>query len=219
MQTVDWIAEFPFVLSLMAGAVAYAGALLLRRGLALAAGDHVPGWPAAILRALGLACVLASFVWAWTLRPSVGPSGVITSMGTYSPTAFSRTILTPAVLALTVGSALLIIGGLAQALWALMAHLRNSTYGRMPDRLAEWAPYRVIRRPMTLGIGLALLGATLLAGTLAAWTCLILAAGMVCVLQELDDRELRSRVAWVAEQHRRIPRLIPRRVARRARQG
>jgi len=39
------------------------------------------------------------------------------------------------------------------------------------------------------------------------------------VLQELDDRELRSRVAWVAEQHWRIPRLIPRRVPRRARQG
>ena len=53
MQTADWIAEFPFVLSLMAGAVAYAGALLLRRGLALAAGDRVPGWPAAVLRALG----------------------------------------------------------------------------------------------------------------------------------------------------------------------
>jgi len=219
MQTTDWIAEFPFVLSLMAGAVAYAGALLLRRGLALAAGDRVPGWPAAILRALGLASVLASFVWAWTLGPSVGPSGVITSMGTYSPTALTRTILTPAVLTLTIGSALLIFGGLALALWALMARLRNGTYGRSPDRLAEWAPYRVIRRPMTLGIGLVLLGATLLAGTLTAWACLILAAGMVGVLQEVDDRELRSRVAWVAEQHRRIPRLIPRRVPRRARQG
>jgi protein-S-isoprenylcysteine O-methyltransferase Ste14 len=219
MQTADWIAEFPFTLSLMAGAVAYAGALLLRRGLALATDGRVPDWPAAVLRSLGLASVLASFVWAWTLRPSVGPSGVITSMGTYSPAALARTSLTPAVLALTVGSGLLILGGLALAMWALMARLRNGTYGRSPDRLAEWAPYRVIRRPLTLGSGLALLGATLLAGTLAAWACLILAAVLVCVLQEFDDRELRSRVAWVTEQHRRIPRLIPRRLPRRARQG
>jgi protein-S-isoprenylcysteine O-methyltransferase Ste14 len=219
MQTADWIAEFPFVLSLTAGAVAYACALLLRRGLAMAAGNRVPGWPAAVLRALGPVSILASFVWAWSLGPSVGPSGVITSMGTFSPTALARQSLTPGGLALTIGSGALILGGLALATWSLLARIRNGTYGRTPDRLAEWAPYRVIRRPLTLGCGLALFGATLLAGTLAAWACLILAAVLVCVLQEFDDRELRSRVAWVAEQHRRIPRLIPRRVRRRAPQG
>jgi hypothetical protein len=219
MQTADWIAELPFVLSLTAGAVAYVGALLLRRGLALAVAGRVPGWPAAILRTLGLASVLASFVWAWSLGPSVGPSGVITSMGTYSPAALARENLTPIGLALAIGSGALILGGLALAVWALMARIRNGTYGRSPDRLAEWAPYRVVRRPLTLGCGLALLGATLLAGTLAAWACLILAAVLVCLLQELDDRELRSRVAWVAEQHRRIPRLVPRFPARGARHG
>jgi len=219
MQTADWIAEFPFVLSLAAGGAAYAGALLLRRGLALAADERLPGWPAAALRALGLASLLASFVWAWSLGPRVGPSGVITSMGTFSPAALARESLTPSGLALTIGSGALILGGLALVVWALMARIRNGTYGRTPDRLAEWAPYRAIRRPMTLGCGLALFGATLLAGTMAAWGCLILAGILACVLQELDDRELRSRVAWVAEQHRRIPRLIPRRASRRARHG
>lgn len=219
MRTADWIAELPFVLSLTAGAVAYAGALLLRRGLVLAADNRLPAWPAALLRALGLASVLASFVWAWSLGPSVGPSGVITSMGTFSPTALARESLTPGGLALTTGSAALILGGLALTVWAFLARARNGTYGRSPDRLAEWVPYRVIRRPMTLGCGLALSGATLLAGTLAAWACLILAAVLVCLLQEFDDLELRSRVAWVAEQHRRIPRLIPRRVSPRARRG
>ena len=140
-------------------------------------------------------------------------------MGTFSPTALARESLTPSGLAMTIGSGALILGGLALVVWALMARIRNVTYGRSPDRLAEWAPYRVIRRPMTLGCGLALFGATLLAGTLAAWACLIVAAVLVCLLQEFDDRELRTRVAWVAEQHRDIPRLFPRRVLRRARRA
>jgi protein-S-isoprenylcysteine O-methyltransferase Ste14 len=172
-----------------------------------------------ILRALGLVSLLASFVWAWSLGPSVGPSGVITSMGTFSPTALARESLTPSGLALTIGSGALILGGLALVVWALLARIRNGTYGRTPDRLAEWAPYRVIRRPMTFGCGLALFGATILAGTMGGWGCLILAGVLVCVLQEVDDRELRSRVAWVAEQHRRIPRLIPRRTSHPARRG
>lgn len=219
MRMADWIAEFPFLISLMAGAVAYAGGLLLRRGLALATDGRGPGWPAVGLRALGLASVLASFVWAWSLGPQIGPSGVITSMGTYSPAALAREGLTPGLLALTVGSGILILGGLALAAWSLIVRIRNGVFGRSPDRLAERPPYRILRRPLTLGCGLALLGATLLAGTLAAWACLILAAGLVCLLQEFDDLELRSRVAWVAEQHRRIPRFIPRLVARRARHG
>jgi protein-S-isoprenylcysteine O-methyltransferase Ste14 len=140
-------------------------------------------------------------------------------MGTYSPATLARESLTPGELAYVVASALLILSGLGLAGWALMARIRNVVAGRSLDRLADRAPYSWIRRPLTLGIGLALLGATLLAGTLGAWACLVLAAGLVWVLQEFDDLDLRSRFAWVAEQHRRIPRFIPKLSLRRARRG
>ena len=219
MESPNWIAGFPFVLSLMAGTAAYAGGMLLRRGLALATDGRAPGWPSAILRSLGLVCMAASFVWAWSLQPRVGQVGLITTLGTYSPAALANENLTPGQLAFVVGSGLLVLGGLALAGWALSARIRNTVVGLPPDRLAERAPYDRIRRPLTLGIGLALLGGTLLAGTLGAWACLILAVVLGWILQEFDDLDLRSRFAWVADQQRRIPRFIPRFSLRRARRA
>jgi protein-S-isoprenylcysteine O-methyltransferase Ste14 len=219
MQTVDWIAGFPFVLSLVAGAMAYGGGLLLRRGLALATDGRAPTWPSAILRAIGLIFVAGSFVWAWSLQPRVGQVGLITTLGTYSPTALTRETLTPGQLAIVVGSGVLVMAGLVLAGWALVARIRNSVLGRSPDHLADHNPYSIIRRPLTLGIGVALLGATLLADTLGAWVCLILGCGLGWILQEFDDLDLRSRVAWVADLQRRVPRFLPRFSLRRARRA
>jgi protein-S-isoprenylcysteine O-methyltransferase Ste14 len=219
MPTPNWIAWFPFVLSLTAGVAAYAGGLLLRRGLALATGGRAPGWPSAILRGFGLICMAASFAWAWSLQPRPEQVGLITTLGTYSPAALTRGALTAGQLALVVAGSLLVLGGLALAGWALIARIRNTLAGHLVDRLAERAPYNRIRRPLTLGIGVALLGGTLLAGTLGAWACLILAAGLGWLLQEFDDLDLRSRFAWVADQQRRIPRFLPRSSRRRSRRG
>ena len=212
-----WLGEFPFLISLTAGGVAYVCGVILRRGLALAGAGRPPTWPADAVRVLGALCLLASFLWAWSLGPDVGPSGVITTMGTFSPAALAKQDLSLNALAITVGGGLLVLAGLALAVWSLTARIRNGVFGKSPDRLADRPPYRSIRRPMTLGFGLALLGATMLAGTPAAWVCLIIAACLMWFLQEVDDRELRSRFGWVAEQQRRIPRFIPRPVARRAR--
>jgi protein-S-isoprenylcysteine O-methyltransferase Ste14 len=217
METPDWLAGFPFVISLMAGAAAYAGGLLLRRGLALATDGRAPGWPSAIMRGLGLVCMAASFAWAWSLQPRVGQVGLITTLGTYSPSALAREALTPGLLARLVVSCLFVLGGLALVGWALNARIRNLIVGHTPDRLAARAPYSRIRRPVTLGLGMGLLGGTLLAGTLGSWACLILAVALGWILQEFDDLDLRSRVAWVAEQQRRIPRFIPRLGLRRGR--
>jgi len=214
-----WLSEFPFLIGLAAGGLAYACAVMLRRGLALAGAGRPPTWPTDALRVLGVLCLLASLLWAWSLGPSAGPSGVITTMGTFSPAALAKQDLSLKALAFTVGSGLLVVAGLALAIWSLTARIRNGVFGKSPDRLADRPPYRSIRRPMTLGFGLALLGATLLAGTLAAWACLMVTACLVWLLQEIDDRELRSRFGWMAEQHRRIPRFIPRPSRRRAGRG
>ncbi len=219
MRTAEWIAGFPFVLGLAAGAVAYTVGLLLRRGLALATDGRAPGWPSAIPRVIGLAFVAASFVWTWSLRPRSGQVGLITSLGTYSPSALTRESLTPGQLAFVVASGLLVMAGLALAGWALVARVRNSVLGRSPDHLAGHVPYSIIRRPLMLGIGVALLGGTLLADTLGAWVCLMIGSALGWILQELDDLDRRSRIAWVAEEQRRILRFIPRFSSRRARRA
>jgi protein-S-isoprenylcysteine O-methyltransferase Ste14 len=214
-----WLGEFPFLIGLAAGGLAYACGVMLRRGLALAGAGRPPTWPTDALRLLSVLCLLASFLWAWSMGPSVGPSGVVTTIGTFSPAAMAKQDLSLKALAFTAGSGMLVVAGLALAIWSLTAHIRNGIFGKSPDRLAERPPYRSIRRPMTLGFGLALLAATLLAGTLPAWVCLIVTACLVWLLQEIDDRELRSRFGWVAEQHRRIPRFIPRLSRRGAGRG
>ena len=81
--------------------------------------------------------------------------------------------LSAADLALTVACWLLVIAGVALAAWSLTARIRNGLFGKSPDRLAERPPYHRLRRPMTLGVGVVLLGATLLAGTIPAWVCLL----------------------------------------------
>jgi protein-S-isoprenylcysteine O-methyltransferase Ste14 len=206
-----WLGEFPFLIAVVAGALAYACGLLLRRGLALAGGARPPAWPGDVLRALGVLSWLAAFAWAWSLGPRPGRFGVITTMGTFSPAAMASKELTAAGLLLTVLCWLLVVAGMALAAWSLLARIRNGLLGKSPDRLAERPPYHRLRRPMTLGVGLALLGATFLAGTIPALACLLAVALVVLVLQEIDERELRSRLAWLAEQHRRIPRFLPRR--------
>jgi hypothetical protein len=216
MQIGDWIAGFPFVLGLLAGAVAYATGLLLRRGLALATGGRAPAWPSGVIRGLGLAFMAASFAWTWSLQPRTGQVGLITSLGTFVPSSYARESLTPGQVAFIAASGLLILAGLALAGWAITARIRSVVLGRTPDRLADRAPYSALRRPLMLGIGVALLGATLLADTLGAWVCLLLGCSLGWVLQELDDLDLRSRVDWIAEQQRRIPRFIPRLPSRRA---
>lgn len=206
-----WLAEFPFLIAVAAGGMVYTCGLLLRRGLALAAGNHPPAWPAEMLRALGILSWLSAFLWAWSLGPRIGPSGVITTMGTFSPAALASKDLTTAELALAVVSAVLILGGALLAAWSLAARIRNGLFSKSSDRLAHRPPYSRVRRPMTLGAGLALLGATLLAGSIPAWVCLLAVAVLALSLQEIDEGELRSRFPWVAEQHQRIPRFLPRR--------
>lgn len=209
-----WLGEFPFLIAVAAGGLAYACGLMLRRGLALAGGVRPPMWPADVLRALGVVCWLAAFLWAWSLAPRLGQSGVITSVGTFSPAALASKDPSPTELAWNAVGGLLMLGGAALGLASLSARIRNGLFGKSPDRLADRPPYSRIRRPMTLGAGLALLGASLLARSLPAWICLA-AVGVVALgLQEIDERELRSRLGWLAEQHRRIPRFIPRRSRR-----
>jgi hypothetical protein len=193
-----WLGEFPFLIAVAAGALAYACGLMLRRGLALAGGTRPPAWPADGLRGLGVLSWLAAFLWAWSLGPRPGRFGVITTLGTFSPAALSSKELTTAGLALTIA-------------WSLAARIRNGLFGKSPDRLAQRPPYHRVRRPMTMGVGVVLLGATLLAGTFAAWVCLLTVTLAALVLQEIDERESRARLPWLAEQHRRIPRFLPRR--------
>jgi protein-S-isoprenylcysteine O-methyltransferase Ste14 len=206
-----WLGEFPFLIAVAAGALAYACGLMLRRGLALAGGTRPPAWPADGLRGLGVLSWLAAFLWAWSLGPRPGRFGVITTLGTFSPAALSSKELTTAGLALTIACWLLMIAGAVLVAWSLAARIRNGLFGKSPDRLAQRPPYHRVRRPMTMGVGVVLLGATLLAGTFAAWVCLLTVALAALVLQEIDERESRARLPWLAEQHRRIPRFLPRR--------
>lgn len=178
---------YPFVLTLAAGALAGASAILLRRASAM-----VGAWLKGIALLLQAAAVIAfawSFYWAYTIVEPSQNTGfpVLAALGWFA-----------------------ILGGAALGVQALsvrgMSALRSWPAARVEGR----APYRHIRRPIGAAVFLLLLGATLIVDTVPAYACLGLAAVLLHALLELADWELRTRFPESRDYLKRTPRYIPR---------
>jgi hypothetical protein len=178
---------YPFALTLVAGVLAGASAILLRRASA-AYGQ----WLASIAILLQAAATLAfgwSFYWAWTIvRPSENAGfPILAALGWF-----------------------LVLGGGALTLRAFSVRGVGALRSWAAVKVENRAPYRHIRRPIAVGVFLVLLGATLIVDTVPAYACLIATAMLVHGLLELGDWELKLRLPESRDYIRRTPRYFPR---------
>ncbi len=182
-----FLLSYPFALTLAAGALAGASAVLLRR-----ASSFYGRWVAPFGDLLSLAAAVAfawSFYWSWTLVKGTRNTGfpVLAALG-----------------------GLAVVGGIALGAQTLfvrgMASLRSWT----PARLQERPPYKHVRRPFATAAFLGVLGETLIVDTVPAYACLLAASLLIHALLELGEWELRLRLPEARPYLERTPRYIPR---------
>lgn len=196
--------DYPFLLSLAAGLVAGISAVLARRA-ASALGSGLR-WLAGLLTACAVVAFAGSFLWSWGWTGTRSLPGIVTSIATYAVPGRA-----PSALALGVDAiGWLIVGaGAALVCWGLAARTRAAVYLRSAQLFNRTPPYTRLRRPIALGLMVAGLGASIVAGTASAWLCL--GVWVVCLqpLLELSDWEVASRVPAQREYQRRTPRYLP----------
>ena len=203
------IADFPFVLALVASLLAATSAALLRRAAPIAG-----RWAAqagSLLWLLSLAASAWSLIWAYSLRIGPGSPGVVTSYGTYGLIDPEQGAGNPDLLQLLFGLAALGTGGWL-AVWVLRERARLGVFTAPLPALAPRLPYRRVRRPGTLALILLALGLTILAESLPLWVWFVLWLPTALILAELGEAELRRQHPEMTDYFRRTPRYLPRRI-------
>lgn len=123
-------------------------------------------------------------VWTLTGLSAVGLSAVgVLDWNTF---ALDRWVRIPV-------STLLIVGGLALALWAVRVLGVHATSG-LQDSLVEVGPYRFTRNPQYVGDIVLLLGWGILANSLRAWILCILAMAWFALAPFTEE-------PWLRKQH------------------
>ncbi len=179
--------QFPFVLTLLAGGLAGASAVLLRR-----AADTL-GRPLALLPlALDVAAAGAfafSFGWAWSMsHPS-------------RATGFALFVLL---------GMISLLGGIALVVQGLSVRGFGVLRGESPARYQSRTPYRQLRRPIAAGVMLMALGVAFLVDTIVMWVCFGLWLVTVHLLLDMREWELKERFPECRDYLQRTPRYLPR---------
>ncbi|HUS85445.1 MAG TPA: methyltransferase [Anaerolineales bacterium] len=183
---VEYISSYPFVLALLAAALAEFSAILVRRTAPMV-GKWLWGL-AGILSALSAACLVWSFIWAVSLQ---------TVQKSSSPAGFQA-----------IGMLIVLPGG-ALLVWSVIALARQTIYAWPEARLITESPYNFLRRPMGVGIGLIALGFALLTNNQASWVWLLVWAIISPLLFELEEWELKMRLLGAENYLNRTPRYLP----------
>ena len=106
---------------------------------------------------------------------------------------------------------LLIMGGLALAMWGVRVLGVHSTSG-LRDSLVESGPYRFTRTPQYLGDLVLLLGWGILANSIRTWVLCILAMARFTLAPFTEEPWLRKHYGEVCDAYcRRVPRFLGRR--------
>ena len=106
---------------------------------------------------------------------------------------------------------LLIVGGLALAMWGVGVLGVHATSG-LRDSLVESGPYRFTRNPQYVGDLVLLLGWGILANSLRTWVLCILAMAWFTIAPFTEEPWLRKHYGEAYDAYcRRVPRLFGRR--------
>lgn len=197
------LADFPFLILLLAGALACCSAVALRR-----AAPVVGAWTdrlAAVLRVAGWVCFVFSFLWAWDLGASRILSGVVSTFGSYQrPTVEQRA--NPWVSGLGV---VVFVVGLGMVIWGVRVKGWVAVFSAAPPRHATNLPYARVKRPIGVGMMLSALGFVILVQSLPVLVCLAAWIPLTLFLLELEEWEMRARHPSAADYLRRTPRYLP----------
>jgi len=196
--------NYPFLLTLAAGFVAAFSAVLARRAAAGLGGGL--RWLSGLLSACAVLAFVGSFLWSWGWTGMRSLPGIVTSIATYAMPENA-----PSALATGTGVLgwLIVVGGVALACWGIAARIRATVYRRSAQRMGQTVPYTRVRRPVTLGLMGAGLGASIVAGTVSAWLCFGIWAVCLQPLLELSDWDLASRLPAERDYQRRTSRYLP----------
>ncbi len=184
---IEFISSYPFVLALLAAALAEFSAILVRRTAPMV-GKWLWGL-AGILSALSAAGLVLSFIWMVSMQPSQ--------------------LQPPAVVFQAIGMLIIVPGGIL-LIWSVISLARQTFYAWPGARLVTKSPYDYLRRPMGAGIGLIALGLALLTSSQASWVWLLAWAILSPLLFELEEWELKMRLPGAADYFSRTPRYLPR---------
>lgn len=185
------LAAYPFLLLVAGGFLAGSSAVLLRRAASML---HDGLGAFSLLAGIASAAAfLAAFAWAWTISPDAAPT----------PPA-------------TIAGWLTMLAGGALAGWAFRVRGVGVLRSWRLDRFEQRQPFGTIRRPLELGLMIAVAGVCLLRPAAALW---VLFASWLLVwnaVLELGEWELRRRLPACRDYLKRTPRYLPWRAARRA---
>jgi len=184
---IEFISSYPFVLALLAAALAEFSAILVRRTAPMV-GKWLWGL-AGILSALSAAGLVWSFIWVVAMQPPQ-----------HQP---------PAVVFQAIGMLIVVPGGIF-LIWSLISLARQTFYAWPGARLVTKSPYDYLRRPMGVGIGSIALGLALLTSSQASWVWLLTWAILSPLLFELEEWELKTRLPGAEDYFSRTPRYLPR---------
>ena len=184
---IEFISSYPFVLALLAAALAEFSAILVR-WTAPTVGKWLWGL-AGILSALSVAGLVWSFIWV-----------VAVQSPPHQP---------PAVVFQVIGMLTLVPGGVL-LIWSVISLARQTLYAWPGARLVTKSPYDYLRRPMGAGIGLIAFGLALLTSSQASWVWLLAWAILSPLLFELEEWELKMRLPGAEDYFNRTPRYLPR---------
>jgi hypothetical protein len=180
------LTDAPFLLALIASALAEMSSTVLRR-----ASSALGRWAwntANVMAGLSVLGLVWSFVWA---------------------VSQARMVLSPRQSSLWIVGALAIMAGAVLILLAVRVLGRRALFPTPSARLETRPPYRYLRRPIGLGVTLAGVGAGMMSGRDALWTWLIAWFLLWQPLFELEEWELKTRLARAREYFARTPRYIP----------
>lgn len=186
---VEILTTYPFTLAIVAASLAEISATLIRR-VAETFGRWLY-WVAGVLSTVAAGCLVWSYLWALSLAEAVQPAHTLLAV---------------------LGAGLILYGCLLLG-WAALALGIQALLAVPRARLVMHGPYRHLRRPMGAAATLMGLGAALASNAGALWVWTVSWFLLSLLVFELEEWELKARLAGAETYLERTPRYLPRRRA------
>lgn len=181
------LSTYPFLLAVLAAFLAEVSSTLLRR-VAATFGNWLY-WLAGVLSTIAAGGLIWSYLWALSLANfDKRPHALLVVLG-----------------------ALVVLAGVSILIWSLVTLGAQSILPLPRSHLISYGPYKYLRRPMGVALGMLGVGAAMALGASALWVWSAAWFLLSLPLFELEEWELRARLPLADGYLERTPRYLPRR--------